>query len=354
MVKMECFVCKKTFEIENIVSHLKTCYEEREGSKKFYLTCVNNGCNKTFRTYSGLKWHMKNHISAVEPDNSKFIEKNVESFENESRGESLAVLFEDFETELHEMATSLCVASVPDTQQTTIIQHLSTIIEKVRQYTLTTIKNNQKIPIEAINISFDAIQNKITTVRSKYLRQKNYEKLSTFVAPVEKSLSTRIEKMHSSTHQTTIEKTVQCTFHYVPIQKTLKNLFKCEAFRSVYFAPKRHKCQSGIYNDVCCGSNVQQSSFFAKNSDAVMIELYYDEVEPCDALKQSRGVHKLGQFYFRIRNLDTHFQSKWDQIYLLASFYYADLNGKLKSEFFIVYFYLLYIFNPINGYSRRH
>lgn len=147
------------------------------------------------------------------------------------------------------------------------------------------------------------------------------------MAPEEKSITTRIEQVYKPALGVSVDKAVQSTFQYVPIRKTLKSLFSIESFRAAYFGPKNHVCTPGIYHNVCCGSNVTTNEFFRNNPHAGQIEIYYDEVEPCDALKPSAGLHKLGQFYFRIKNLDPSIQSQWSNIYLLASFYFIDLQG---------------------------
>lgn len=56
--------------------------------------------------------------------------------------------------------------------------------------------------------------------------------------------------------------------------------------------------------------------------------LYYDEVELTDPLKSRAGVHKLGVFYFSVRNLGGSELSKLSNIYLVAVFYYEDVKGE--------------------------
>lgn len=320
---MECFSCKKSFDSTQLLSHVKDCYPEKEGSKNFLLKCNSSDCNKVFRSFNGLKLHLSSHTD--HESNQENRERQIEN--DESEEESVDVLFKHFEDEMNKMVTMMCIASIPDSQQDTIIDYVSSIIEKIKKYTIANIEQKPHIATESTIVSFHQVQEKIASFRSKYLRQKNYQQLKTYVAPVEKVLTVRTETVHcQSQHQTAVEKSIQSTFQYIPIKNTLKTLFESDNFKQNYFK-KSHECEAGVYRDVCCGSNVKTSSFFAENPHAIMIDLYYDEVEPCDALKQARGVHKLGQIYYRIRNLGSNLQTKLDHIYLAASFYFIDLQG---------------------------
>lgn len=257
----------------------------------------------------------------------------------EEESESADEIFEAFETQLNELINMMCVASVPDTQQTEIIRHLTTILKIVNRFTIAQIQTHPSITaIETTNLSFHQIYNSISKTSSTYLRHKNNQQLKTYVPPVETAIGIRNEIVNSqSLHKPSYEKLVQSTFQYVPILTTLKTLFASPSFNKQYFSKKNHECTEGIYEDICCGSNIRNNTLFNENPDAVQIELYYDEVEPADPLKSCNGVHKLGQIYMRIRNLPKSFQAKWDQIYLVASFYYQDLHG----VYFLV-FYMLF------------
>lgn len=236
--------------------------------------------------------------------------------------ENFDQVFKSLENELNEIITIMCLASITDSQQTKIMPLLTVILKIANRLSVSQIISKPNIKAtEATNITFHQIYNSISKIRSTYLRCKYYQQQPTYVAPVEKALGVRNEIVNSqSVDKPSFEKIVQSTLQYIPILDTLKVLFKSTSFKNHYFA-KTHQCTEGIYEDICCGSNIKNNSLFKQNPNAIMIEIYYDEVEPADALKSCNGVHKLRQIYMRIGNLCKNIQSKWDQIYLVTSFY---------------------------------
>lgn len=321
---MDCFNCFKTYtSLNELIIHIRKCYEEKEGAKNFLLSCVE--CGKAFRTFFSFKRHMVDHYSNETSNTKKrkfFDEEDTCTQEPESD-----LCIEKFIDNFHELITIMCSSCIAEQQQSSIISQVNLLLQNMRDVTLYNLKDNHENPIEATNISYNMIHEQVRIMQSKYLRQKNYKDHPYYVAPVEKSLTTRIDIQNKSVIKTSFEKAVQCTFQYVPIKDNLQKLFESETFTQQYLNGKTHVCTEGVYYDICCGRNVRNSEFFNANPNAAMIDLYYDEIEICDPLKQSGGVHKLGQIYYRIRNLNKNLQSMWSNIFLLASFYYADLHG---------------------------
>lgn len=86
---MECFSCKKSFDSTQLLSHVKDCYPEKEGSKNFLLKCNSSDCNKVFRSFNGLKLHLSSHTD--HESNQENRERQIEN--DESEEESVDVLF---------------------------------------------------------------------------------------------------------------------------------------------------------------------------------------------------------------------------------------------------------------------
>lgn len=142
-----------------------------------------------------------------------------------------------------------------------------------------------------------------------------------FVESEEKSTGYKFKRVYDETAGCFISKTVQTTFQFVPITKTLSALFNDPVFEKVYMnfnSTRNHNCIEGVYHNFCCGKIYKSNPFFASNPYEVQIRLFTDDFEPCDPLKSKAGVHKTTAFYFQINNLPSNLLSKTDNIYLVA------------------------------------
>lgn len=122
----------------------------------------------------------------------------------------------------------------------------------------------------------------------------------------------------------------QTTFHYVSILDTLKALFTQPNFRNVYFEynlTEKQTCAEGVFMDYCCAKNAQNCELFG-DPKTIVIDLGADDVELCSALKTKAGKHKITAVYFRIRNLPPEFNSRLENIHLLALCCVEDMKQK--------------------------
>lgn len=163
--------------------------------------------------------------------------------------------------------------------------------------------------------------NHLRSIDSRFKREKIMKKSKLYVAPLAMSSGFEfVTKIDDNSGQP-IRTTVQRTFQYVSIIKTLTALFGDEEFEQMYVtfnASGDHQCQEGVYKRFCCGNVFQKSVFFKTNPMAIQIKLFTDDVEPCSALKSKAGIHKISAFYLQINNLPQQFLSKVNSIYLVA------------------------------------
>lgn len=158
-------------------------------------------------------------------------------------------------------------------------------------------------------------------VDTAYKRSKKIKKSVSYVEPEEKAIGITWSVVKDNASGKISRKMVQSTFHYVPIIQQLKSIFTDDAFCQRYFnynSTKNHACTAGTYEDYCCGETCREKDFFSSNPEAIMIQLFTDDFEPCDALKSRAGVHKQCAFYFQIRNMPKMLLSRLDNIHLVA------------------------------------
>lgn len=158
-------------------------------------------------------------------------------------------------------------------------------------------------------------------VESNFKRQKIMKKSKMYVEPVEMSSGFEFVTAIDENSGKSIRSTVQRTFQYVPLLKTLESLFSDVCFEKLYIdynKSDKHRCKDGVYERFCCGSVYQNNDFFKLNPMAIQLKVFVDDFEPCDALKSRSGKHKTTGFYLQINNLPKKFESKVATIYLLA------------------------------------
>lgn len=123
------------------------------------------------------------------------------------------------------------------------------------------------------------------------------------------------------------------TFHYVSIKETIISLFKRAEFKNTYLnynLHEKHTCVEGIYYDYCCGINAKKCELF-NDPKTLQFELGIDDFEVCSGLKTKTITHNVTAVYFRIRNLPAKFNSRLDNIHLVALCKVQDLKQSNES-----------------------
>lgn len=181
-----------------------------------------------------------------------------------------------------------------------------------------------KYPKDAGQFSDDIFTNSITHLNkynSQYKRQKLLKDSKRFVEPVELSSGFKLCMVNDKKSGKSIRSTVQCTFQYVSLLKTLSALFSDGSFEKIYFDFNQnddHNCMDGSFERFCCGEVFKRSNFFQTNPLAIQMKLFIDDFEPCAALKSRVGKHKTTGIYIQINNMPQKYLSRVDNIYLLA------------------------------------
>lgn len=152
-----------------------------------------------------------------------------------------------------------------------------------------------------------------------------------YVPPEKESTGYRFKRAYDENAGFHISKSIQTTFQYIPISKTLESFsdFKFEEIYMKFNMNRDHNCWDGIYHDFCCGSVFKSSEFFKQNPFAIQIRLFTDDFEPCDPLKSKVGIHKITAFYFQINNSPPNILSKTENIYLVSLSDASDSKNEL-------------------------
>lgn len=174
---------------------------------------------------------------------------------------------------------------------------------------------------------------KINDRNSKAKRLKEQKKNPLFVEAERNSIGLRWRCKLDSSNEIPNHFLAQNNYHYISIKETLKSLFKRSEFRDTYVkfnTYEKHTCTEGVYEDYCCAKNAKNCELF-EDPNTLQIELGIDDFEVCSGLKTKTVTHNVTGVYFRIRNLPAKFNSRLDNIHLIALCKVQDLKQSNES-----------------------
>lgn len=185
---------------------------------------------------------------------------------------------------------------------------------------------------QIINTTTDVVHRNFSKYSSKYKRNKIYEQNENYVAPDELAMGAHWDMAFEKSLNVAVPKLIQSRFEYIPITKSLENLFKDEQFCTMYLQyndnRRNHKCDNEKFVDFCCGSIYKNLDFFQRHPNALQIVIATDDFEVCSPLQSKATLYKICAVYFTIKNVPKQFQSKLNNIYLVALCNVDDLKTK--------------------------
>jgi len=339
--------------VNELCRHLRISHSFYEGSQ-LRLKCCFPPCPSLLKTFSGFRKHIakcklniKKPCVVNQPNNSTEILPN--SFIHDSDEDSsvnidndlntctnkdlnknncmdhidLPEITEDLSNSLLIFIQNLYSFGVPDTSIDKILQCVCELVNPVFEKILDNVESNV-ICWQIVSKFFNSFEKYLT----KHKRQKIYK--NHIVKPVEKSCGIRMEQIFDS--KLKIYKTVPqtCTFTYVPIIETLTFLFKNDSFKKIIFESfnqNQKTLNCGIYNNLADGEMFKTNKLFQNSEQlTIQLEIFFDEFEICNPLGSKTLSHKIGGFYFSLCNLPLRFNSKLNNIHLLALCFSEDMK----------------------------
>lgn len=209
--------------------------------------------------------------------------------------------------------------NITTAQKDQIIKMNCEVLSEIHTFQTEIVKRYQKDAYEINDEVFSHAITELDNINSTYRRQKIMKNSKKYVEPIELSSGFKFNLETDKLTGKQIRSTVQCTFQYISVLKTLTALFTDESFEKLYLnfnQDSDHKCVDGIYERFCCGEIFKNSVFFQYNPLAIQLKLFIDDFEPCAALKSHVGKHKTTGIYIQINNMPQQFLSKVNNIYL--------------------------------------
>ncbi len=122
------------------------------------------------------------------------------------------------------------------------------------------------------------------------------------------------------------QKAIYDSWRHIPMENTLQTVLSLpEVFEKLTTVPPE---PNGVISEFSHGSVFQKQHPLLSDPNKMVaaIDLYYDDLETANPIGSKATVHKIGVFYFTIRNLPSYYNSSMTSIHLLAIAYTGDLK----------------------------
>lgn len=146
-----------------------------------------------------------------------------------------------------------------------------------------------------------------------------------FVDPETIKLGNRIDQVLNPNDQEYEKRVSTESCQYVPITKVLQLLLS-NPFIKEHVDEQPIPSYDGTLNSYIDGDNFKNHVFFQKYTNAIRIQLYYDDIVVNNALGTKTVPHKLGMFYYTIGNIPHYMNSSLGGIHILSICTTADVN----------------------------
>ncbi|PIK48988.1 hypothetical protein BSL78_14139 [Apostichopus japonicus] len=169
----------------------------------------------------------------------------------------------------------------------------------------------------------DSLSHPFQELNSDFKRRK-YFSLQGMVEPHEISLGVRMESRINKVTRLHEQVPVNNTFIYIPIIRTLELLLKHPDV--LHFVTHDHKSRDGVIRDYCDANQFQQTPIFQQDCNAFQLHFFYDDFETVNPLGSKTSIHKIGAFYFVLKNLPPRFNSSLNNIHCAALCHTEDIK----------------------------
>ena len=181
---------------------------------------------------------------------------------------------------------------------------------------------------------FAAWKNQFCGVDTQHKLNKYMERNHMLANPLVLEAGKRWDLKHKSVLSGSHEQVeIPDTFCYIPIEDSLRLVLQHQQSIDLIMSGANSAGTDGLYVDWADGKNGKQHrKYFDEHHGQteaipIFIQVYYDDVETTNPLGSKAGNHKIGAFYFVIKNFHPAVNSALHNIHLLALTHATDLKS---------------------------
>ena len=348
---MKCFKCERHFcNSTSLCKHIRLGHGLYDG-QKLELKCAQDSCARTFISFSGFKRHLSKHhaacvgehvhqdgIEQAPPEHQNIIEDNnsdTSSIQEQVEPQNIPLQTLSPDDLKKQTAAFICKISATSTATQSCINDIvnsanvliGDIISSAKAVVTNAFNNHG---IETDSAVHDEIQSHLVTLEnpfhsltSEYWRMKYFNSQG-MVEPKEIKLGVRFDSRLNKVTNQYEQVPVHDTFIYVPILDTMKLLLSHSDI--LHFVTHDHISIDGVLRDFCDAEQFKNNPLFQRDSNALQLHFFYDDFETVNPLGSKTKVHKIGGFYFVLKNLPPKFNSSLQNIHLVALCHTEDIK----------------------------
>ena len=327
-----------------LLRHLKRSHAFYPG-KKFKLSCDQEGCHQSFSTFSGFRKHLnKKHSSDTDSTENESVTPSVNVSEHVTPSLNLSEQIPSEQipeqpqnsqcsNQTRKHAQEMCASLIAKLESSgvatntikSVVENMEELVEElhsnVKEEVTKLLPNDEDLRAK-FDDYFQNIENPFSEINTETKWRRHFTEKWGIVEPVEFALGVRYDRRRNRTTGTYDQVPVTDTFVYIPLLETLKFIFTNQEICDHFVQPCE---ETGVYRDFCDGSHYKDHPLFSK-TNALQIQIFYDDFEVANPLGSKHGIHKIGSIYFVLRNLSPKINSSLMNIHLLALFHTADIK----------------------------
>ena len=174
---------------------------------------------------------------------------------------------------------------------------------------------------------FESMKNPFKGIDSQHMLLSYLKMKNVYIEPEEKCFGKRWDVKRDPQSGKQIQVEVEDKFYYIPIERTIKLVLQQ---KDTWKMLNKNSSVDGIVDDWLHGDNGKKLTKYCERtfplSTHIYVQIYFDEVETTNPIGSKTGIHKLGAFYFVIKNFPPAANSALSNIHLLALCHADDIK----------------------------
>ncbi|KAL2101379.1 hypothetical protein ACEWY4_003140 [Coilia grayii] len=353
-----CFKCKEEFTISKLRWHLRVIHNISDFDS---FVCYQDGCMRTFSRYSSYRKHLiRVHADVDQPEsvpcvgNAGTVDGSffdtcedidcAENFDAECAEDFDVVRGTDNQSEWslrdeHGVCTPAAIfIAKMRSSETITMQHTDMVVETTSSMVSEIVQHLKKFTLDRMKMAveksgdlgsveheiceeFALYEKPFSGLSSQYLENKYFVNKGCLIMPQEKVLGHRIEQKNDYVTGVTTQVVRYDAVSYILIESVLKKFLELPG---VWEAIQQNTCSDdGVLRDFQDGLYYRKSLHLSQ-PNCITLGLYNDDMETTNPLGSHTGVHKLGFFYYIVKELPAAYNSLLKNCHLLQIYYSAD------------------------------
>ena len=310
---LTCFTCGLLIpgSYSNLTHHFKNSHRWKTGrSQKRKLVCGQNGCTIEVQDFSSYRNHLLRCPYIVNDSPSHDVASGCDSVSEPSNQENTRCGIEQFEENSDPAVGESDDIPYSEGLTTSVnMNSVSLLMLKLRAHYLVShsalnflVQEFNKVltSVEKGELSVASLKETLQGLDSQ--KKRNAKFVSTFglIQSQTKTLGTaRLMRYNKKKKPFAFQKPK--TYETISLKDTLESLFSIPSFRDLYFSERRST--DGFIRSSIDGEQCQSHPIFSTVPHSLRLQVYFDDIEPNNALGAKVRKHQIGAFLYKILNI---------------------------------------------------